>query len=76
MRSPFPIFTGSGDLPFCDGDCLTTGRALPNIAVSTEKLLLQTKSLEADVPPNTEHGLNLYCKAVRVEIEGLAQIAL
>ena len=56
---PVVIVTGGRDLPFCGGDCLATGGALPNIPSSSQPNFPNAKAFEADIIPGAGHALNL-----------------
>ena len=63
---PVLVFTGSGDLPYCGGDCLNTGNPmLSSIPAAVAKNFPNVKqgNFEAYIQPNTGHGLNFHYNA-------------
>ncbi|KAE8360860.1 hypothetical protein BDV27DRAFT_167404 [Aspergillus caelatus] len=63
FTGPVLIITGSGDLPFCGGDCLATGGTAASIPEEAAKGFPASKVFQAYIQPNTGHGLNLHYNA-------------
>lgn len=67
MKSNFegPVFviTGSNDLPFCGGDCLSTGGASSSIPAAAKAVFPSAKKFTTVIQPNTGHGLNMHYNA-------------
>ncbi|KAE8334730.1 hypothetical protein BDV24DRAFT_156631 [Aspergillus arachidicola] len=63
FTGPVLIITGSGDLPFCGGDCLATGGSAASIPEEAAKGFPAAKVFQAYIQPNTGHGLNLHYNA-------------
>ncbi|KAJ4423307.1 hypothetical protein N0V82_002034 [Gnomoniopsis sp. IMI 355080] len=60
LTGPVLIITGGRDIPFCGGDCRTTGNAsLPNFLDMSRPYFPKTSKFEAVVVGEAGHGLNL-----------------
>lgn len=60
FAGPVMVIDGSNDLPYCGGDCLATGGAMPNIASAVAKNIPNAKNFISYVQPNTGHGINAH----------------
>ena len=63
FTGPVLIITGSHDVPFCGGDCLSTGGAAASIPAQGKMAFPEAKAFEAYVQPETGHGLNMHYNA-------------
>ncbi|KAJ3006140.1 hypothetical protein HKX48_000284 [Thoreauomyces humboldtii] len=65
FTGPVLVFTGSGDLPFCGGDCLLTGDASPSIPDKVRLAFtnIQPANFQAYIQPSTGHGLTAHFNA-------------
>lgn len=59
LKGPVLIITGGRDVPFCGGDCLSTGSSLPNLLERSKPLFPSASKFEAVVVGEAGHGLNL-----------------
>ncbi|KAK7531075.1 Alpha/Beta hydrolase protein [Phyllosticta citricarpa] len=62
FAGPVLVITGSADLPFCGGDCLTTGTSSPSIPATVSKSFpnVAPENFTAYIQPNAGHGLNAH----------------
>ncbi|KAK8181597.1 Alpha/Beta hydrolase protein [Phyllosticta capitalensis] len=65
FKGPVLVITGSGDLPFCGGDCLTTGTKYPSIPATVALSFpnVAPENFTAYIQPNAGHGLNAHYNA-------------
>ncbi|KAK7540761.1 Alpha/Beta hydrolase protein [Phyllosticta citribraziliensis] len=65
FAGPVLVITGSADLPFCGGDCLTTGTSSPSIPATVSKSFINVapENFTAYIQPNAGHGLNAHYNA-------------
>lgn len=63
FKGPVLVFTGSGDLPYCGGDCLATGGVGASIPAAVGKAFPDAESYETYIQPATGHGLNFHYNA-------------
>jgi pimeloyl-ACP methyl ester carboxylesterase len=63
FAGPVLVFTGVADLPYCGGDCLATGGALPSVPAGVEMNFPNATAFEAYIQPGSGHGLNFHYNA-------------
>ncbi|KAJ5156429.1 hypothetical protein N7492_009232 [Penicillium capsulatum] len=63
FAGPVFVITGSNDVPFCGGDCLSTGGAASSIPAAAKAVFKSAKEFTAFIQPNSGHGLNFHYNA-------------
>lgn len=63
FKGPVLVITGSNDLPFCGGDCLSTGGVSSSIPAAAKAVFPSAKKFTTVIQPNTGHGLNMHYNA-------------